>query len=280
MLLLIGVHFGIVCEAFRGIHKLTHLVKGGGLLRSSLVTPSVTSSPFSRIRTSSAQNNVDKVLILSECEAKTKTLRRLFNALPSHYLDKYNFTVLTCPESLVVLSMNKRSPRPSAMGVVDFGVARDMILNPKYDVKHGKQVTSFLDMMKKEMSMNISRLIFAFDVDSFGEMLGWELTQVLNIPHKTSTSLMRLPELTFDLFENSLQETLSRGRSCTSGQLNVKLIKKQLTQHIVDRTISFSLSQAIHKCLGDYFSGGRVLSYALNRIVQVLPRFGVVRLQI
>jgi DNA topoisomerase IA len=216
----------------------------------------------------------EKVLIVSESALKSSTILNLLQSVDVSPLQMvYDFSVATCPDTITYLSQKRLSPRPTPRqsSELDFNETMKSALHPTYEIVNSAATVDALRSLQHKI-LNTSRLIVAFNADKRGEALTCDLLSTLNIPKEVVTSRLKLPEITPGVLRKTLSSALFPTPEHTGSQvtvINMNAVNSQITQRVLDRTLSFTLAQALHKSLGDYFSAGRVQSHALQLIVEV-----------
>lgn len=268
----VGTH---VCEAFPSKLTKGHIYHSQhSSLLSKVWTSHFTSTDSSLFLPHSVPRKptAGTVLILTESTVKSATIRHLLMQYsPASFLSQQQFVLKTCPETITTLAKTIRSPRPTLKNSaeLDFSVAIDAALNPAYELVQSKSTRDTLrDIQDTFREKNVTKLVVAFNMDREGDVLMWHLLSVLKVPENVTISRLRLSELTPNLFQKALTNALS---PTTDDKVlfDMNFIDSQLVRRVVDRTISFVLAQALHKCLGCYYSVGRVQSSVLNHIVEV-----------
>jgi DNA topoisomerase IA len=183
--------------------------------------------------------------------------------------------VKTCPETITTLAMKKQSyPRSTSTdpAELDFSAAMDSVLNPTYEiVQSPPSISKLHDIQDFLSNNNATKLVLAFNVDKKSELLAWNLLSVLDIPDNVTISRLQLSEITPKVFQKAMTNVLSPSTHDPPDKqlLDRNVVDSLLTQRVLDRTLSFTLSQALYKCLGEYYSAGRVQSHVLNLLAEV-----------
>lgn len=272
-----------ICEAFQATHRSQpyfgrplSTFKQRQLRVSATAATSIASSlpPSSPLLPT---QTAGRILIVTESAVKSTTIRNLLQLLPAAFQSHYQFVVQTCPQNVTTLTPIKKSVRSTVKDVseMDFTVAVDSLLYPAYEIVQSKSAIETVGEIQQTLG-NISQILLAFDMDRRGEHLSWQLLSVLHVPQNVTLSRLKLTELTPSNFQSCLTNALSPPRNHRSDYekqlLDMNIVESQLTEQVVDRTISFALSQALYKCQGGYHKLGRLPCAILNLIAKVSER--------
>jgi hypothetical protein len=285
---------GPTCEGFRPLrHSLTRPFS------LPLVTHSSTHSltplrVLPSTATATATDDIvservsERVVIVSESEEKSATLRRLLltHSFTHSLTSNITVEVITCPSCISELPYTQLSPRTRSLthSFSPILTPRTPIpplphsLTPVFTTLHTPDVVHSLQHLQQCIA-NSTLLILALDNDQQGEFLASTLlTHTLTHTLTLTLTLTRMKLL--DLTPSSLHKWLSDilasqyTKEKMSSVVDSSVVDSYVAKRVVDRVVSLTLSQALHQCVGEYYSAGRVQSRALCLVVEVSDTVG------
>ena len=276
---------GPTCEGFRPLrHSLTRPFS------LPLVTHSSTHSltplrVLPSTATATATDDIvservsERVVIVSESEEKSATLRRLLltHSFTHSLTSNITVEVITCPSCISELPYTQLSPRTRSL-THSFSptlTPRTPIpplphsLTPVFTTLHTPEVVHSLQHLQQCIA-NSTLLILALDNDQQGEFLASSLL-THTLTHTVTLTRMKLLDVTPSSLHKWLSDILASQytKEKMSSVVDSSVVDSYVAKRVVDRVVSLTLSQALHECVGEYYSAGRVQSRALCLVVEV-----------
>ena len=185
-------------------------------------------------------NKKEKVLIIVESPAKSKTIKKILG-------DGYQIEASYGH----IRNLPTKDPKTDNLG---FDVNNNF--EPKFEIIPGKK-----EVVKKlnDLSKRFDNILIASDPDREGEAIAWHVRQILTVPDE------KIKRIEFnEITPKAVKYSVEHPRA-----INMDMVQAQQTRQILDKLVGYKLSPVLWKQMGNYnLSAGRVQSVALRMICE------------